>query len=34
VQHHYHHRAPHEGTIFGFKLKESGIKFAVVLKDR
>jgi len=35
--HHYHHyydhHALHEGTIIGFKLKEPGFKFAVVVKD-
>ena len=35
-QHRYHyddHRAPHKGTIMGFKLKEPGFKFAIVVKD-
>jgi hypothetical protein len=27
------HHAPHEGAIIGFKLKEPGFKFAVVVKD-
>ena len=35
VKRHYHHpRLPHKGNIFGFKLKEPGFKFAVVIKDR
>ena len=37
VQHNYHHgydhRAPHEGNVLGFKLKEPGFKFAVVVKE-
>jgi hypothetical protein len=39
VYHHYHHyydhHRPHrhEGTLIGFKLKEPGFKFAVVVKD-
>ena len=37
LNHHYHHyydhRVPHEGTIFGFKIKEPGFKFAVFVKD-
>ena len=36
VHHHYHyydHRTPYEAPIIGFKLKEPGFKFAVVVKD-
>jgi hypothetical protein len=31
----YHddHRVPHKGTVMGFKLKEPGFKFAIVVKD-
>lgn len=35
-RHHYHyddHRAPHKGTIMGFKFKEPGLKFAIFVKD-
>jgi hypothetical protein len=32
--HHYDHYAPHEGTTIGFKVKEPGFKFAIVVKDR
>ena len=33
---HYHysdHHEPHEGNVIGFKLKEQGFKFAVVVKE-
>jgi hypothetical protein len=31
--HYYDYHAPHKGTIMGFKLKEPGLKFAIVVKD-
>jgi hypothetical protein len=36
VHHHYHHydrHAPRRGTTIGFKVKEPGFKFTVVLKE-
>ena len=32
-RHYYGHRRLHEGATIGFKLKEPGFKFAVVIKD-